>query len=74
MAREYLDDNPNYLEEHAKLCKESLVTELDKLKKSMSDLYQFDYNSMVKKETIERLEKELEEYDIFLEYYNNYSK
>ena len=61
MAREYLDDNPNYLEEHAKLCKESLVTELDKLKKSMSDLYQFDYNSMVKKETIERLEKELEE-------------
>ncbi|MDL4889384.1 super-infection exclusion protein B [Enterococcus hirae] len=57
MAREYLNENPNYLEEHAKLCKKSLVTELDKLKKSMSDLSQFDYDSVTKRETIEQLEK-----------------
>ncbi|HBM5487497.1 TPA: hypothetical protein LY816_002935, partial [Enterococcus faecium] len=74
MAREYLNENPNYLEEHAKLCKKSLVTELDKLEKSMSDLYQFDYDSMTKRETIEQLEKKLEEYNNFLENYNNDSK
>ncbi|EOS8029915.1 superinfection exclusion B family protein [Enterococcus faecium] len=74
MAREYLNENPNYLEEHAKLCKKSLVTELDKLKKSMSDLSQFDYDSVTKRETIEQLEKKLEEYNNFLENYNNDSK
>ncbi len=40
----------------------------------MSDLYQFDYDSMTKRETIEQLEKKLEEYNNFLENYNNDSK
>ena len=38
------------------------------------NLYQFDYDSMTKRETIEQLEKKLEEYNNFLENYNNDSK
>ncbi|MDK4350744.1 hypothetical protein, partial [Enterococcus faecium] len=46
----------------------------NRTEKSMSDLYQFDYDSMTKRETIEQLEKKLEEYNNFLENYNNDSK
>lgn len=67
IVREYLRENPNYLKNHVKLRKESVLTELGKLKKNMPDANRIDFDSMIKKENIERLEKIVEEYDNFLE-------
>ena len=67
IVREYLIENPNYLKNHVKLRKESILTELEELKKNMPDVNRIDYDSMLKRDNIERLEKIVEEYDNFIE-------
>lgn len=67
IVRVYLIENPNYLKNHVKLRKESILTELEELKKNMPDVNRIDYGSMLKRDNIERLEKIVEEYDNFIE-------